>query len=248
MAEHCGGEGIALHQIGSRRQGIVHVIGPELGLTQRGMLIVCGDSHSSTHGAFGALAFGIGTSEVELVLATQCLPQKRQGDLAVNVEGELPIGVTAKDIVLGLIGRTGTSAGQGHLVEYRGPAIRALSMEGRMTVCNMSIEWGAKAGMVAPDETTFAYLAGRPHAPRAAASVIQGRRVHPKVRAMVVPGSTSVKRAAENEGLDLVFKAAGFEWRNAGCSMCLGMNPDILAPGERCASTSNRNFEGRQGS
>ena len=307
---------------------------------------MCGDSHTSTHGAFGALAFGIGTSEVELVLATQCLPQKRQGDLAVNVEGELPIGVTAKDIVLGLIGRTGTSAGQGHLVEYRGPAIRALSMEGRMTVCNMSIEWGAKAGMVAPDETTFAYLAGRPHAPRgaawekaldhwrslgsdqdasfdgeiavdasklephvtwgttpaqvvpvtgrvpaphsetderalrymdlrpgvaladiaidrvfigsctnarledlrAAASVIQGRRVHPKVRAMVVPGSTSVKRAAENEGLDLVFKAAGFEWRNAGCSMCLGMNPDILAPGERCASTSNRNFEGRQGS
>ena len=346
LAENCRREGIALHQIGSRRQGIVHVIGPELGLTQPGMLIVCGDSHTSTHGAFGALAFGIGTSEVELVLATQCLPQKRQGDLAVNVEGELPIGVTAKDIVLGLIGRTGTSAGQGHLVEYRGPAIRALSMEGRMTVCNMSIEWGAKAGMVAPDETTFAYLAGRPHAPRgaawekaldhwrslgsdqdasfdgeiavdastlephvtwgttpaqvvpvtgrvpvphsetderalrymdlrpgvaladiaidrvfigsctnarledlrAAASVIQGRRVHPKVRAMVVPGSTSVKRAAENEGLDLVFKAAGFEWRNAGCSMCLGMNPDILAPGERCASTSNRNFEGRQGS
>jgi 3-isopropylmalate/(R)-2-methylmalate dehydratase large subunit len=346
LEENCRAEGIPLHRIGSRRQGIVHVIGPELGLTQPGMLIVCGDSHTSTHGAFGALAFGIGTSEVEVVLATQCLPQRRQGDLAVNVSGELPMGVTAKDIVLGLIGRTGTSAGQGHLVEYRGPAIRRLSMEGRMTVCNMSIEWGAKAGMVAPDETTFAYVEGRPHAPkgatwetaldhwrtlvtddeasfdaeievdasklephvtwgttpaqvapvtgrvpvprsetderalrymdlkpgvaladiaidrvfigsctnarledlRAAASVIHGRRVHPKVRAMVVPGSTSVKVAAEKEGLDAVFKAAGFEWRNAGCSMCLGMNPDILAPGERCASTSNRNFEGRQGS
>jgi 3-isopropylmalate/(R)-2-methylmalate dehydratase large subunit len=346
LAENCRREGIPLHQIGSRRQGIVHVIGPELGLTQPGMLIVCGDSHTSTHGAFGALAFGIGTSEVEVVLATQCLPQKRQGDLAVEVSGDLPLGVTSKDIVLGLIGRTGTSLGQGHLVEYRGQTIRGLSMEGRMTVCNMSIEWGAKAGMVAPDETTFAYLEGRPHAPRgaawetaldhwrsltsdegaafdrvipidattlephvtwgtnpaqvvpvtgrvpsphsetderalrymdlrpgtaladiaidrvfigsctnarledlrAAASVIHGRHVHPKVRAMVVPGSTSVKRAAEDEGLDLVFKAAGFEWRNAGCSMCLGMNPDILAPGERCASTSNRNFEGRQGS
>src|SRR6266581_1601601 len=345
LEENCRSEGIPLHRIGSRRQGIVHVIGPELGLTQPGMLIVCGDSHTSTHGAFGALAFGIGTSEVEVVLATQCLPQKRQGELAVNVSGDLPLGVTAKDIVLGLIGRTGTSAGQGHLVEYRGPTMRSLSMEGRMTVCNMSIEWGAKAGMVAPDETTFEYLEGRPHAPRgsmwekalehwqslatdqdasfdgvidldagklephvtwgttpgqvvpvtgrvpsprtetderalrymdllpgtalagiaidrvfigsctnarledlrAAASVIQGRHVHPKVRAMVVPGSTSVKHAAEDEGLDAVFKAAGFEWRNAGCSMCLGMNPDILAPGERCASTSNRNFEGRQG-
>ena len=345
LVENCGREGIRLHQIGSRRQGIVHVIGPELGLTQPGMLIVCGDSHTSTHGAFGALAFGIGTSEVAVVLATQCLPQNRHGDLAVNVSGELPIGVTAKDIVLGLIGRVGTSAGQGHLVEYRGPTIRGLSMEGRMTVCNMSIEWGAKAGMVAPDDTTFAYVEGRPHAPhgdlwekaldywrslssdddasfdgqididaaalephvtwgtnpaqvvpvtgrvpdprsetderalrymdlrpglaladvaidrvfigsctnarledlRAAAGVINGRHVHPKVRAMVVPGSTSVKLAAEKEGLDLVFKAAGFEWRNAGCSMCLGMNPDILAPGERCASTSNRNFEGRQG-
>src|SRR5467141_13930 len=169
LAENCRREGIPLYQIGSRRQGIVHVIGPELGLTQPGMLIVCGDSHTSTHGAFGALAFGIGTSEVELVLATQCLPQKRQGDLAVNVTGELPLGVTAKDIVLGLIGRTGISAGQGHLVEYRGSAIRALSMEGRMTVCNMSIEWGAKAGMVAPDATTFAYLEGKPNAPRAAA-------------------------------------------------------------------------------
>ena len=346
LAENCRREDIPLYQIGSRHQGIVHVIGPELGLTQPGMVIVCGDSHTSTHGAFGALAFGIGTSEVELVLATQCLPQKRLGDLAVSVSGELPLGVTAKDIVLGVIGRTGISQGQGHLVEYRGSAIRALSMEGRMTVCNMSIEWGAKAGMVAPDDTTFAYLHGRPHAPkgaaweaaldhwrslasdegaafdgeisidasqlephvtwgtnpgqvapvtgrvpqprsdtderalkymdlvpgtaladiavdrvfigsctnariedlRAAASVIKGKHVHPKVRAMVVPGSMSVKRAAEDEGLDLVFKAAGFEWRNAGCSMCLGMNTDILAPGERCASTSNRNFEGRQGS
>jgi 3-isopropylmalate/(R)-2-methylmalate dehydratase large subunit len=345
LAENCRREGIPLHQIGSRRQGIVHVIGPELGLTQPGMLIVCGDSHTSTHGAFGALAFGIGTSEVELVLATQCLPQNRLGDIAVTIDGDLPLGVTAKDIVLGLIGLTGISQGQGHLVEYRGSTIRGLSMEGRMTVCNMSIEWGAKAGMVAPDESTFAYLERRPHAPkgaaweeaverwrslstddgavfdraieidaaglepyvtggtnpgqvvavtgripaprsdtderalrymdlkpgtaladisvdrvfigsctnarledlRAAAHVIEGRHVHPKVRAMVVPGSTSVKRAAEDEGLDLVFKAAGFEWRNAGCSMCLGMNPDILAPGERCASTSNRNFEGRQG-
>ncbi len=345
LRENCEREGIPLHQIGSRRQGIVHVIGPELGLTQPGMLIVCGDSHTSTHGAFGALAFGIGTSEVELVLATQCLPQRRLRDLAVTVDGEMPIGITAKDVVLGVIAVTGTSGGVGHLVEYRGSTIRALSMEGRMTVCNMSIEWGAKAGMIAPDDTTFAYLQKRPHAPkgaawekamdywrslptdetavfdkeitidartltpfvtwgtnpgqvvpvtgrvpqphsdtdaralrymdlvpgtaiedisidrvfigsctnarledlRAAAAVIQGRHVHPKVRALVVPGSTTVKRAAEDEGLDLVFKSAGFEWRNAGCSMCLGMNPDILAPGERCASTSNRNFEGRQG-
>jgi 3-isopropylmalate/(R)-2-methylmalate dehydratase large subunit len=346
LAENCTREGIPLYRVGSRRQGIVHVIGPELGLTQPGMLIVCGDSHTSTHGAFGALAFGIGTSEVELVLATQCLPQKRLGDLAVTIEGELPLGVTAKDIVLGLIGRTGISQGQGHLVEYRGSTMRGLSMEGRMTVCNMTIEWGAKAGMVAPDQTTFDYLEKRPHAPRgaaweaaldhwrslatdegatfdgeitvdasrlepyvtwgtnpgqvapvtgrvpaprsdgderalaymdlqpgtaladipvdrvfigsctnarledlrAASLVVMGRKVHPGVRAMVVPGSTAVKRAAEDEGLDLVFKAAGFEWRNAGCSMCLGMNPDILSPGERCASTSNRNFEGRQGS
>jgi 3-isopropylmalate/(R)-2-methylmalate dehydratase large subunit len=345
LAENCRREGIPLHQIGSRRQGIVHVIGPELGLTQPGMLIVCGDSHTSTHGAFGALAFGIGTSEVELVLATQCLPQTRARDLAVTVEGDLPLGVTAKDVVLGLIGRTGISFGQGHLVEYRGSTMRGLSMEGRMTVCNMSIEWGAKAGMVSPDETTYAYLERRPHAPRgaawdaavnhwrslatdpdavfdheiqldatklephvtwgtnpgqvapvtgrvpepltdtdvralrymdlrpgtaladiaidrvfigsctnarledlrAASKVIAGKHVHPKVRAMVVPGSATVKRAAEDEGLDAIFKAAGFEWRNAGCSMCLGMNPDILAPGERCASTSNRNFEGRQG-
>src|SRR3982075_1329445 len=169
LAENCRREGIPLHQIGSRRQGIVHVIGPELGLTQPGMLIVCGDSHTSTHGAFGALAFGIGTSEVELVLATQCLPQKRLGDLAVNIEGELPLGVTSKDVVLGLIGMTGTSRGQGHLVEYRGQTISALSMEGRMTICNMSIEWGAKAGMVAPDDTTFKYLEGKPSAPKGAA-------------------------------------------------------------------------------
>src|SRR3989442_15401677 len=166
LAENCEREGIPLHQIGSRRQGIVHIIGPELGLTQPGMVIVCGDSHTSTHGAFGALAFGIGTSEVELGLATQCLPQRRQGDLAVNVDGQLPIGVTAKDIVLGLIGPTGTSAGQGHLVEYRGPTIRGLSMEGRMTVCNMSIEWGAKAGLVGPADTTFSYLEGKPQAPK----------------------------------------------------------------------------------
>jgi 3-isopropylmalate/(R)-2-methylmalate dehydratase large subunit len=346
LAENCRREGIPLHQIGSRGQGIVHVIGPELGLTQPGMVIVCGDSHTSTHGAFGALAFGIGTSEVEMVLATQCLPQRRLGDLAVTVEGELPIGVTAKDVALGIIAVAGTSGGQGHLVEYRGSTIAGLSMEGRMTICNMSIEWGAKAGMVAPDDTTFTYLEKRPHAPRgeaweqaldywrtlptdagatfgheihidatsltpyvtwgtnpgqvvpvsgrvpaprtdtderalrymdlkagtamediaidrvfigsctnariedlrAAARIVQGRRVHPRVRALVVPGSTTVKRAAEDEGLDLIFKAAGFEWRSAGCSMCLGMNPDILAPGERCASTSNRNFEGRQGS
>ena len=346
LAENCRSEGIPLHQMGSRRQGIVHVIGPELGLTQPGMLIVCGDSHTSTHGAFGALAFGIGTSEVELVLATQCLPQRRSKDLAVTIDGDLPIGVTAKDVALGIIGVAGTSGGQGHLVEYRGSTVSGLSMEGRMTLCNMSIEWGAKAGMVAPDDTTFAYLERRPHAPkgadwekaltywqtlptdpeagfqeeikidagqlspyvtwgtnpgqvvaitgrvprpgsdtderalrymdlkpgtamaditidrvfigsctnarledlRAAARIVQGRHVHPKVRAMVVPGSTTVKRAAEDEGLDLVFKTAGFEWRSAGCSMCLGMNPDILAPGERCASTSNRNFEGRQGS
>src|SRR5438552_3384417 len=237
LAENCEREGIPLHKIGSRRQGIVHIIGPELGLSQPGMVIVCGDSHTSTHGAFGALAFGIGTSEVELVLATQCLPQRRPGDLAVNVEGELPIGVTAKDIALGLIGRAGTSGGIGHLVEYRGSTVRGLTMEGRLTLCNMSIEWGAKAGMVAPDDTTFKYMEGRPHAPRGSAwhaALDYWRSLRPE-------------RAAEDEGLDLVFKAAGFEWRNAGCSMCLGMNPDILAPGERCASTSNRNFEGRQG-
>jgi 3-isopropylmalate/(R)-2-methylmalate dehydratase large subunit len=307
---------------------------------------VCGDSHTSTHGAFGAIAFGIGTSEVEHVLATQCLPQGRPRDLAVTVEGSLPVGVVAKDVVLSLIARAGIAGGQGCAVEYRGSTIRALSMEGRMTICNMSIEWGARVGMVAPDDTTFAYLEGRQHAPRgaaweraldawralpsdpdaafaeeirldattlepfvtwgtnpahaapvtgrvpdpadeneeralrymaltpgtaiqdiavdrvfigsctnarledlrAAAAVARGRRVHPNVRAMVVPGSGLVKADAEAEGLDRVFTEAGFEWRDAGCSMCLGMNPDILQPGERCASTSNRNFEGRQGS
>jgi 3-isopropylmalate/(R)-2-methylmalate dehydratase large subunit len=345
LQENCEREGIVLYGMGSRRQGIVHVIGPELGLTQPGMVIVCGDSHTSTHGAFGCVAFGIGTSEVELVLATQCLPQQRPLEMAVTVEGELPLGVTAKDVALGLAAKTGVAGGRGHAVEYRGGTIRGLSMEGRMTVCNMSIEWGARMGMVAPDDTTFAYLEGRPHAPRGrdweaaldhwrslptdpgaafdaeiemdasrlephvtwgtnpgqvapvsgrvpepsdegaeralrymglapgtaiqdiaidrvfigsctnarledlreAARVLAGRRVSPRVRAMVVPGSTSVKLAAEAEGLDRVFREAGFEWREAGCSMCLGMNPDVLAPGERCASTSNRNFEGRQG-
>ena len=345
LAANCEWAGIRLYGLGHRRRGIVHVIGPELGLTQPGMLIVCGDSHTSTHGAFGALAFGIGTSEVEHVLATQCLVQARPRQMAVNIDGSLPPGVTAKDVALGVIARLGVSGGAGHLVEYRGEAVRALSMEGRMTLCNLSIEWGARAGLVAPDEATFRYLEGRPHAPRgadweaaladwrtlatdegaafdvevaidagelepyvtwgtnpgqavpvsgrvpeprtetdqralrymdlaagtaiqdialdrvfigsctnsrledlrAAAEIVRGRRVSPRVRAMVVPGSTPVKLAAEAEGLDRVFMEAGFEWREAGCSMCLGMNPDILQPGERCASTSNRNFEGRQG-
>jgi 3-isopropylmalate/(R)-2-methylmalate dehydratase large subunit len=345
LEENCRWAGIRLYELGSAHQGIVHVIGPELGLTAPGLVIVCGDSHTSTHGAFGALAFGIGTSEVEHVLATQCIAQRRPHDLAVTVEGELPRGVMAKDVVLGLIARAGVAGGRGCAVEYRGSTIRGLSMEGRMTVCNMSIEWGARVGMVAPDDTTFAYLESRQHAPkgadweraleswrelpsdpgaefadeiridastlepfvtwgtnpgqavpvsgrvpepsdeneeralrymaltpgtaiadipidrvfigsctnsrledlRAAAEIVNGRRVHPRVRAMVVPGSALVKLQAEAEGLDRVFTAAGFEWRNAGCSMCLGMNPDILSPGERCASTSNRNFEGRQG-
>ena len=346
LEENCRWAGIRLYELGSRHQGIVHVIGPELGLTQPGMVIVCGDSHTSTHGAFGAIAFGVGTSEVEHVLATQCLVQRRPRDLAVTIEGRLPLGVTAKDVVLGLIARVGIAGGQGCAVEYRGSTVRALSMEGRMTICNMSIEWGARVGMVAPDDSTFAYLEGRQAAPtgaeweraldywrslptdlgavfeqeirldaselvpfvtwgtnpgqaapvtgrvpepanedelralrymalepgraiqdiaidrvfigsctnsrledlRAAADVARGRRVHPRVRAMVVPGSALVKLHAEAEGLDRVFIGAGFEWRDAGCSMCLGMNPDILQPGERCASTSNRNFEGRQGS
>ncbi|MFP5376704.1 MAG: 3-isopropylmalate dehydratase large subunit [Acidimicrobiia bacterium] len=352
LAANCAEFGVPLYPMGHRNQGIVHVIGPELGLTQPGMTIVCGDSHTSTHGAFGALAFGIGTSEVEHVLATQTLPQRRPGTMAVTVEGELAPGVTAKDVILAVNGRIGTSGGMGSVIEYRGSAIRALSMEGRMTVCNMSIEGGARAGMVAPDDTTFAYLEGRPFAPsgaaweralddwrtlagdagarfdkvvgldaaavvphvswgtnpaqvapldgtvpdpdtfldpaerdaarralayqgltpgtplrevevdtvfigsctnarmedlRAAASVVEGRRVKAGVRALVVPGSALVKAEAEREGLDRVFRAAGFEWRAAGCSMCLAMNPDKLAPGERCASTSNRNFEGRQG-
>jgi 3-isopropylmalate/(R)-2-methylmalate dehydratase large subunit len=344
--------GIHLEGLRSPRQGIVHIIGPELGLTLPGMLIVCGDSHTATHGAFGALAFGIGTSEVEHVLATQTLPQRRPKMMEIRVEGELPRGTTAKDLILGIIRQNGVGGGAGHIVEYTGGAIRRLSMEGRMTVCNMTIEGGARAGLIAPDETTFRYVEGRPYAPRgaaweaaldawqalptepearydttvridastiepfvtwgtnpsqaepvtgrvpdpaaqtdpqaraavsraleymalrpgtpiqeiavdrvfigsctnarledlrAASQVVAGRRVSPKVRAMVVPGSQQVKVAAEREGLDRVFIDAGFEWREAGCSMCLGMNPDILGPGERCASTSNRNFEGRQG-
>jgi 3-isopropylmalate/(R)-2-methylmalate dehydratase large subunit len=343
LERNCAEFGVRLYGLGHRRQGIVHVIGPELGLTQPGMTIVCGDSHTSTHGAFGALAFGIGTSEVEHVLATQTLPQARPRTMRIEYEGELGPGCTAKDLILGTIGRIGTDGATGHVIEYAGPAIRGLSMDGRMTVCNMSIEAGARAGMIAPDETTVAYLEGRPAAPadldaaaaawhglasdpgaafdrtvtidlagvapqvswgtnpgqvvpitgavpeprdevdaraleymdlrpgtpmreirvdrvflgsctnsriedlRAAARLLDGRHVAPGVRAMVVPGSAQVKAQAEREGIDAAFRAAGFEWRDAGCSMCLGMNPDILAPGERCASTSNRNFEGRQG-
>jgi 3-isopropylmalate/(R)-2-methylmalate dehydratase large subunit len=345
LRRNCDEFGIRLFPTGDLGQGIVHVIGPQMGLTQPGLVIVCGDSHTSTHGAFGALAFGIGTSEVEHVLATQTLPQRTPGTMAITVEGDLPNGVGAKDVILGIIARIGTNGGVGHVVEYRGSAIRSLSMEGRMTVCNMSIEAGARAGMIAPDETAFAYLQGRPHAPagagweraledwrslatdpgatfdrevqidateltpyvswgtnpgqtvsiddvvpepideaaeraltymglqpgtpirdirpdtvfigsctnsrisdlREAAAIVRGRKVREGLRAMVVPGSMLVKRQAEEEGLDEVFVAAGFEWRDAGCSMCLGMNPDQLAPGERSASTSNRNFEGRQG-
>jgi 3-isopropylmalate/(R)-2-methylmalate dehydratase large subunit len=345
LEDNCRREGIQLYGMGSARQGIVHIIGPELGLTQPGLFIVCGDSHTSTHGALGAIAFGVGTSEVEHVLATQTMRQRPPKQMAVTVEGDLPRGVTAKDVVLGIIARIGVAGGQGHIIEYRGSTIRGLGMSGRMTVCNMSIEAGARAGMIAPDDVTFAYLEGRPFAPtgrawegalddwrrlptdpdarfdkdvridaaqlepyvtwgtnpgqsvpvtgrvpapagegdtralaymgleagtaiqdisldrvfigsctnariedlRVAAAVLKGKHVHPRVRAMVVPGSASVKAAAEAEGLDEVFRQAGFEWRDAGCSMCLGMNPDILAPGERCASTSNRNFEGRQG-
>jgi len=352
LAQNCAEFGIRLYGMRDPGQGIVHVIGPEQGLTQPGMTIVCGDSHTSTHGAFGSLAFGIGTSEVEHVLATQTLPQMKPGTMAITVEGELPAGVTAKDVVLAIIARIGTGGGIGSVLEYRGAAIRALSMEGRMTVCNMSIEAGARAGLVAPDDTTFAYLEGRPFAPkgadweraldawralvtdagaafdkevvidaptlrphvswgtnpaqtvsiddlvpdpsafadasaresatralqymglkagtpmrdipvdtvfigsctnsriedlRAAAAVAEGRHVKAGVRTLVVPGSHAVKAQAEAEGLDKVFTAAGFDWREPGCSMCLAMNPDKLAPGERCASTSNRNFEGRQG-
>jgi len=344
--------GVPLNPLGDPDQGIVHIISPQLGLTQPGMTIVCGDSHTATHGAFGALAFGIGTSEVEHVLATQTLPQEPSKTLAVNVTGELPPDVTAKDLILALIAQVGTGGGAGYAVEYRGEAIERLSMEGRMTVCNMSIEWGARVGLVAPDETTFAYLKGRPNAPtghdwdaavaywrtlksdpdavwdkeitldasqltpfvtwgtnpgqgvplggtvpdpdsfadadqrqaarraldymaltpgtplrdiavdtvfigsctngrledlRLAASVLRGRRIAPGVRLLVVPGSARVRAEAEQEGLDQVFVEAGGEWRHAGCSMCLGMNPDIMAPGDRSASTSNRNFEGRQG-
>jgi 3-isopropylmalate/(R)-2-methylmalate dehydratase large subunit len=352
LQKNCREFGVPLFDMDSAEQGIVHVIGPELGITLPGMTIVCGDSHTSTHGAFGSLAFGIGTSEVEHVLATQCLPQNKAKSMQILVRGELPAGVTAKDLALGIIGRIGTDGATGHVIEYAGEAVRGLSMEQRMTLCNMSIEAGARAGMIAPDETTFSYVRGRRFAPRgaewdaavdywrtlasdpgarfdrvieidasalapfvtwgtnpgmvaavnervpeletfaadsdrraveaalaymdlkpgtpieeiavdrvfigsctnsriedlrAAAGVARGRHVNSKVRAMVVPGSQAIKRAAEAEGLDRVFVDAGFEWRESGCSMCLGMNPDILAPGERCASTSNRNFEGRQG-
>lgn len=352
LTENCAEFGVQLHPMGAPGQGIVHVIGPEQGLTQPGMTIVCGDSHTSTHGAFGALAFGIGTSEVEHVLATQTLPQFRPQTMAITVDGTLADGVTAKDVILAIIGRIGTGGGAGRIVEYRGEVIRNLSMEGRMTICNMSIEGGAKAGLIAPDDTTFAYVEGRKYAPRgaqwkaalddwrtlptdegaefdhevvldgnsiaphvswgtnpgqvtsidevvpdpsqfttegdrdaaaralrymaleagtpirdirvdtvflgsctnsriedlrSAAQILDGRHVASGMRAMVVPGSMRVKAQAEQEGLDKIFQAAGFEWRSAGCSMCLGMNPDQLSPGERCASTSNRNFEGRQG-
>jgi 3-isopropylmalate/(R)-2-methylmalate dehydratase large subunit len=352
LRRNCEEFGVPLYATGSGREGIVHVIGPELGITQPGMTIVCGDSHTSTHGAFGALAFGIGTSEVEHVLATQTLQQNKPRSMRIRFEGELPPDSTAKDVVLAAIGRLGVDGGVGYVIEYAGPVIERLSMEGRLTICNMSIEAGARAGMIAPDETTFAYLEGRPGAPkgdawdqalerwralptdddavfdeelvidvselgsqvtwgtnpgmvvaidgvvpdpaamedaderaaaeralvymaleagtpireievgrvfigsctnsriedlRAAAAVARGHHVHPSVRAMVVPGSAKVKQQAEAEGLDRIFVDAGFEWRRAGCSMCLGMNPDILLPGERCASTSNRNFEGRQG-
>jgi 3-isopropylmalate/(R)-2-methylmalate dehydratase large subunit len=350
LRKNCAEFGVTLYDVDSPEQGIVHVIGPELGLTQPGMTIVCGDSHTSTHGAFGSLAFGIGTSEVEHVLATQCLPQQKPKTMLIDVSGKLPAGVTAKDLALALIGQIGTDGGTGHAIEFGGEAVRALSMEGRMTLCNMSIEAGARAGMVAPDDATFAYVKGRRFAPkdfdravadwkqlasdpgatydtvieldasnlapyvswgtspgmvvpvtekvpdparvaseadrksaeraleymalspnqpiesvavdrvfigsctnsrmedlRAAARIVQGYRIAPKVSAMVVPGSYEIKQQAEKEGLDKVFTDAGFEWREAGCSMCLGMNPDILQPGERCASTSNRNFEGRQG-
>jgi 3-isopropylmalate/(R)-2-methylmalate dehydratase large subunit len=354
LERNCAEFGVPVYSLGSDRQGIVHVIGPELGVTQPGMTIVCGDSHTSTHGAFGSLAFGIGTSEVEHVLATQCMVQGKPRSMRIRYEGALGFGVTAKDLILATLGELGVGGMTGHVVEYAGPAIEALSMEGRMTVCNMTIEGGGRAGMIAPDETTFAWFTGaeRPGAPtgaaldqaiegwrrlrteegatfdreividaasispqvtwgtnpgmvravtdtvpspedfdtpadreateralqymaleagtpieqiaidrvfigsctnsrigdlRAAAQVVAGRKVAPSVSAMVVPGSQQVKAAAEAEGLDRVFTEAGFDWRVAGCSMCLGMNPDILAPGERCASTSNRNFEGRQG-
>ena len=359
LRKNCADFGVELFDVQSPNQGIVHIIGPELGLTKPGMTIVCGDSHTSTHGAFGALAFGIGTSEVEHVMATQTLPQDKPKTFRINVEGDLPIGVTAKDIVLDIIGRIGTAGATGHVIEYAGSAIRELSMEERMTICNMSIEAGARAGMIAPDATTFQYLEDKRFSPRnadgspnpklwneavahwskfvtdegaifdreltidatqlaprvtwgtspgmvtginstvplpdpnaseadrkaferaleymdlkagtpmeqiaidrvfigsctnarmsdlrAAASVVEGYHISPHVKAMVVPGSQRVKLQAELEGLDKIFKTAGFDWREPGCSMCLGMNPDILAPGERCASTSNRNFEGRQG-
>jgi 3-isopropylmalate/(R)-2-methylmalate dehydratase large subunit len=340
LERNCAEFGVPVYSLGSDRQGIVHVIGPELGITQPGMTIVCGDSHTATHGAFGALAFGIGTSEVEHVLATQCLVQSKPASMRIRYEGALGYGVTAKDLILATIGQMGVDGAAGHVVEYAGEAISSLSMEGRMTVCNMTIEGGGRAGMIAPDETTFEWVLGRPGAPRelpdewrslhsdadasfdrelvinaaaispmvtwgttpgmvapvsgvvpepqteqeeralaymglapgtpiqeirldrvfigsctnsrigdlrAAAEVVKGRRVAEGVYAMVVPGSQRVKAQAEREGLDEIFRRAGFDWRGAGCSMCLGMNPDVAAPGERVASTSNRNFEGRQG-
>jgi 3-isopropylmalate/(R)-2-methylmalate dehydratase large subunit len=352
LRENCAEFGVKLFDLGSIEQGIVHVMGPELGLTQPGMTIVCGDSHTATHGAFGALAFGIGTSEVEQVLATQCLPQSKPKSMLINVNGKLPIGVTAKDLILGIIGQIGIGGATEHVIEYAGEAVRELSMEGRMTLCNMSIEAGARAGMVAPDETTFEYLKGRRFAPqdsdweksvefwktlntdegatydktieidasklapfvtwgtnpgqvisiedeipappesshqqdrlafertleymdlqsgekiqnvkidrvfigsctngriedlRVAAKVAKGYKVAPNISAIIVPGSQTVKQEAEKEGLDIIFREAGFEWRESGCSMCLAMNEDVLNDGERCASTSNRNFEGRQG-
>jgi 3-isopropylmalate/(R)-2-methylmalate dehydratase large subunit len=352
LKDNCARHGIQMFGLDDPRQGIVHVVGPEQGMTQPGMVIVCGDSHTSTHGAFGALAFGIGTSEVEHVLATQTIRQGKPKSMAVEVDGDLPNGVTAKDLILGIIASIGVAGGQGHVIEYRGEAIENLSMEERMTICNMSIEGGARAGMIAPDETTFAYLKGRPSAPRgsdwdealeywrtlssgedsefdavrklsagdlepyvtwgvnpaqavsvtgrvpdpssyedaprseaasraleymdltpgtaitdipidhvflgsctnariedlrAAARVIVGKKVNERVSAIVVPGSMQVKMHAEEEGLDRVFIDAGFEWRDAGCSSCLAMNPDVIPPGARCASTSNRNYEGRQG-
>jgi 3-isopropylmalate/(R)-2-methylmalate dehydratase large subunit len=340
LERNCEEFGVPIYSLGSDRQGIVHVIGPELGVTQPGMTIVCGDSHTATHGAFGALAFGIGTSEVEHVLATQCLVQRKPKSMRITYEGALGFGVTAKDLILATIGQVGVAGAVGHVVEYAGEAIRSLGMEGRMTVCNMTIEGGGRAGMIAPDDTTFEYVIGRDAAPqevpdawrglqsdegasfdaeiavdaaaispmvtwgtnpemvvgvgaavpdpeddgderalhymgltagtpiqditldrvfigsctnsrigdlRAAAEMVGGRTVADGVYAMVVPGSQQVKIQAEKEGLDDVFRKAGFDWRGAGCSMCLGMNPDIAAPGERVASTSNRNFEGRQG-
>ena len=341
LERNCAEFGVPIHSIGSERQGIVHVMGPELGVSQPGMTIVCGDSHTSTHGAFGALAFGIGTSEVEHVLATQTLQQRKPRSMLIAYSGALGFGVSAKDLILGTIGRIGVGGGVGHVIEYAGPPIEALSMEGRMTICNMTIEGGGRAGMIAPDDTTFEWVEGRPAAPaalpldewrglrsdegaafdteveidaseispqvtwgttpgmvtdvtssvpepagesderaleymalrpgtpmqeialdrvfigsctnsrigdlREAAEVVRGRKVASSLSAMVVPGSQQVAAQAESEGLDEVFRAAGFDWRSAGCSMCLGMNPDTLSPGERCASTSNRNFEGRQG-
>jgi 3-isopropylmalate/(R)-2-methylmalate dehydratase large subunit len=350
LRNNCKEFGVRIHSLGDADQGVVHVVGPQLGVTQPGMTIVCGDSHTSTHGAFGAIAFGIGTSEVEHVLATQTLPSRRPKTMAINIEGKLKPGVTSKDIILAIIAKIGTGGGQGYIIEYRGSAIRDLSMEGRMTVCNMSIEAGARAGLIAPDQKTFDYIKGKPHAPedfdaavaywktlftdadakfdleininadelepfvtwgtnpgqglplsasvpsaddfadenekvaaagalkymgltpgtplreiaidtvflgsctngriedlRAAADVIKGHKVAPNTRMLVVPGSERVRQQAMSEGLDKIFIDAGAEWRNAGCSMCLGMNPDQLAVGERSASTSNRNFEGRQG-